>query len=453
MYIVIAGAGLLGGHIAETMAGEGHDVVVIEQSEAQSESISRQLDVKTIQGGAVSPSVLEQAEVKKADIVIATTSSDEANIVVCFLAKQMGAKRTVARVRNQEYSGYVVVPTGTPTKTRRVFRPKNLGIDLIINPEIVAAEEIRRILSSLYLAPVDEFADGRLYLTEFKIMKKDSLNRSINQVEFPRPCAIAVVSRGSETFIPDENEVLQQDDRVYVLARKEDMDEIGSVFSLPKGKAKSAVIIGGGRVGFHIARRLEEMGVEVKIIERNMRRCWEISQRLKAVVINGEGSDYNLLVQERIAAADAFVASTDRSELNILLALLGKNFGIKRVLTIVDKPGYVPLAETVGIDIAISPLQLTAAKITRLARIAEVVSISRLAGDQVEINEYIVGTSSKIIDKRLSEISMSESSKILALISEGEIYFSDSNRAIQAQDHVIISCATLASTSVEKLFY
>ncbi len=453
MYIVIAGAGLLGGHIAETMAQEGHDVVVIEQSEAKSETLSRQLDVKTIHGGAVSPSVLEQAEVKKADIVIATTASDEANIVVCFLAKQMGAKRTVARVRNPEYSGYVVMPTEAPTKARRVFRPKNLGIDLIINPEIVAAEEIRRTLSSLYLTPVDDFAEGNISLAEFKVTKKTVVNTPIDQIEFPKPCSIAAITRASETFIPKKDDILQQDDRIYIVAHKGDIDEIGALFSPPRGKANSAVIIGGGRVGFHIARRLEEMGVEIKIIEQNMRRCWEISQRLKAVVVNGEGSDYNLLVQERVAAADAFIATTDRSELNILLALLGKSFGIERVLTIVDKPGYVPLAETVGIDIAISPLQLTAAKITRLARIAEVVYVSRLAGEQMEVNEYIVADNAKIAEKRISEVRLPENSKLLAFVSEGEIYYPGSNRTIGAQDHVIVACMTSASPSVEKLFY
>ncbi|MFC1950897.1 Trk system potassium transporter TrkA [Chloroflexota bacterium] len=453
MYIVIAGAGLLGSHIAETMAEEGHDVVVIEQSETQKESISRRLDVKTIHGGAVSPSVLEEAEVRKADIVIASTASDEANIVVCFLAKQMGAKRTVARVRNPEYSGYVVIPTDAPMKARRVFRPKNLGIDLIISPEIIAAEEIRRTLSSLYLTPRDEFADGEVYLTEFKVTKNETLNKHIQDIEFPKQCSIAAISRSGETFIPKQDESLQKDDRIYLVARKDDMDELGDLFSPPKGKTHSAVIIGGGRVGFHIAQRLEETGVEVKIIEQDMRRCWEISQKLKAVVVNGEGSDYNLLLQERVAAADAFIATTERSELNILLALLGKSLGIKRVLTLVDKPGYVPLAETVGIDIAISPLQLTAAKITRLARIAEVVSVSRLAGAQVEVNEYIVGDNARIIDKRFSEVRLPENCKVLAFVSDGDTYFPDNARTVKAQDHVIISCMTSASMAIEKMFY
>lgn len=453
MYIVVAGAGLLGSHIAQTMAEEGHDVVVIEQSEVQKETISRQLDVKTIQGGAVSPSVLEEAEVRRADIVIATTNSDEANIVICFLAKQMGAKRTVARVRNQEYSGYVILPTDAPTKARKVFRPKNLGIDLIVNPEIVAADEIRRILSSLYLSPMDEFAGGDIHLTEFKATKEDILNKPIKDIDFPKPCSIAVVSRGTETMIPGSGDTLEQGDRVYLIASKDDMDELGALFAQPKGKANSAVIIGGGRVGFHIAQQLEDIGVQVKIIEQNMRRCWEISQKLKAVVVHGEGSDYDLLVQERVAAADAFVATTDRAELNILLGLLGKSLGIKRVLTIVDKPGYVPLAETVGIDIAISPLQLAAGKIARLARLAEVVSVSRLASGQVEIIEYVAGENSPVTEKPLSELHLPNSSKILAFISDGAVSFPSSDSVVKPGDHVIIACHTSQSPAVEKLFY
>jgi len=453
VYIVIAGAGLLGSHIAQIMSAEGHDVVVIEQSEVQKDTISRQLDVKTIQGGAVSPSVLEQAEVRRADLVIATTNSDEANIVVCFLAKQMGAKRTVARVRNQEYSGYVIVPTDAPTKARKVFRPKNLGIDLIINPEIVAADEIRRILSSLYVSPMDDFADGNIQLTEFKATKQDLLDIPINDINFPKPCSIAVISRGRETIIPKENDTVKEGDRIYLVASKDDMDELGALFTQPKGKAHSAVIIGGGRVGFHIARQLEEIGVQVKIIEQNMRRCWEISQKLKAVVVHGEGSDYDLLVQEQVASADAFISTTDRAELNILLGLLGKSLGIKRVLTMVDKPGYVPLAETVGIDIAISPLQLTAAKIVRLARLAEVASISRLASEQVDIIEYVVGENAPIIGKPFGKTHLPTGSKLLAYIREGSIRFRQDESPVKTGDHVIIACRTSANPVVEKLFY
>ena len=453
MYIVVAGAGLLGSHIAQTMSEAGHDVVVIEQSEVQKETISRQLDVKTIQGGAVSPSVLEEAEVKRADIVIATTSSDEANIVVCFLAKQMGAKRTVARVRNQEYSGYVIVPADAPTKTRKVFRPKNLGIDLIINPEIVAADEIRRILSSLYVTPMEEFAEGNIHLTEFKATKEDILNKTIKDIDFPKPCSIAAIGRGAETIIPKETDTIKEGDRVFLVASKDDMDQLGALFAQPKGKANSAVIIGGGRVGFHIARQLEEIGVQVKIIEQNMRRCWEISQRLKAVVVHGEGSDYDLLVQERVASADAFISTTDRAELNILLGLLGKSLGIKRVLTIVDKPGYVPLAETVGIDIAISPLQLSAGKIARLARLAEVVSVSRLAGGQIEINEYVVSENAAIINKPFGQLHLPNGSKLLAYTSEGNVYFPQNDSTVKARDHVITACHTSVSPVVEKLFY
>jgi trk system potassium uptake protein len=453
VYIVIAGAGLLGGHIASTMAGEGHDVVVIEQSELQTETLSAQLDIKIIRGGAVSPSVLEEAEVKKADMVIASTNSDEANIVICFLSKQMGAKRTVARVRNPEYSGYLILPTQSPNKARRVFRPKNLGIDLIVNPEIVAANEIRRILSSLYLTPMDEFAEGQIQLTEFKATKGDILDKPINQIDFPKPCSIAVITRGTETMIPKAEDVILQGDRVYILASKNDMDELGSVFTQAKGKASSAVIIGGGRVGFHIAQRLEQIGVQVKIIEKSRRRCFEIAQRLKAVVVQGEGSDYNFLVEERVASADALVATTERSELNILLGLLGKNLGIKRILTLVDRPSYIPLAETVGIDIALSPLQLAAGKIVRLARVAEVISVSRLAGERVEIVEYVVGENAPIANKPLSELQLPNGSKILAFTRDGAISFPQADSIIKASDHAIIACQTALSSVVEKLFY
>jgi len=453
VYIVIVGAGLLGFHIASLMAGEGHDVVIVEQSEATIETIHRQLDVKTILGGAVSPSVLDEAGVRNADIVIATTNNDEANVVVCFLAKQMGALRTVARVRNPEYSGYLIAPAKSPTVARRVVRPKSLGIDLIVNPEIVAAEEIERILSSLYVAPTEKFAEGRVQLTEFRADKEAVLDKPLRDIGFPQPCVVAAIVRAAETMMPSRNHVIKRGDRVYIVASKEDMDELGALFVQPRGKASSAVIVGGGRVGFHIAQRLEEGGVRVKIIEQSMRRCREISQRLKqTVVVQGEGSDYDTLVQEGVASADAFVAATERDELNILLGLLGKNLGISRILALVDKPGYISMAEAIGIDVAISPLQLTASRIARLSRLAEVVSVSLLAGEQVEAIELVAGETAAIANKPLGQVQLPAGAIVGPFIHEDIVFIPQSDSVIQPGDHVVMVCRTSVSPAVEKLF-
>lgn len=453
MYIVIAGAGVLGSYIAQTMTEEGYGVAIIEQSEAQKVTIARKLDVKIIQGGAVSPSTLEEAEVKRADVVVATTNSDEANIFICFLAKQMGAKRTVARVRSQEYSGYVIMPTDAPTTTRRVFRPKNLGIDLIVNPEIVAADEIRRILSSLYVTPMDEFAEGNIHLTEFKVTKEGVFGKPIKEIAFPKPCSIAAIKRGEEAIIPGDSDTLNQGDRIYLIASKDHMDELGALFAQPTGKAHSAVIIGGGRIGFSIAQKLEEMNVQVKIIEQDERQCWAISQKLKAVVVQGEGSDYELLKEERVESADAFIAATDHAELNILSGLLGKRLGIKHVLTVVDKPEYIPVAEAVGIDIVISPLQLSAGKIARQARLAEVASVSRLASEKMEINEYVVGENAPIIGKPLKKTDLPNGSKLLTYISDNNIRFHQGDNPVKAGDHVIIVCPISTISDTDRLFY
>ncbi len=339
MYIIIAGGGIVGFHIASLLTEEKQEVVVVEQSEEALENIRRQLDIKTVLGNAATPKVLREAEAHRADLTIAVTNSDETNMLTCFIAKELGAGTTAARIRNPEYSGYFVTSGKSPSAPRKVIRPKSLGIDVFINPEVEAAKEIMSILSSFYSTPIESFANGLIQIREFRVEKGTIVDKPLGDITFPKPCVVAAIIRAGEIIMPNAGEVIKQDDRIYLVASREFMDELGERFAQPQRPAKSVVIMGGGRVGFLVAEGLQRRGVLVKIIEETIGRCQEVAAKLERVaVVQGDGTDRDFLIEQGVPSADAFVATTESDELNILCGLLAKNLGVSRSLILVNKP-------------------------------------------------------------------------------------------------------------------
>ncbi|MBN1862707.1 MAG: NAD-binding protein, partial [Dehalococcoidales bacterium] len=290
MYVVIAGAGVVGFHIASLLVKENHEVAVVEQSEEALENVSRQLDVKTILGDTAVPRILKEADTHRADLVIAVTDSDETNMITCFMAKELGARMTVARVRNPEYSGYFVTTASSPSAPRKVIRPKTFGVDFFINPVAEAAREIVTILSSFYPTPVESFADGLVQIREFRAEKETLTDKPVGTITFPKPCLVVAMLRAEGIFIPPAEEVIQPGDRVYLIASREHMDEIGRMFAEPQRPARSVVVLGGGRVGVLVAEGLQQEGISVKIIEKSLSRCQEIASKLEGVsLVQGDG--------------------------------------------------------------------------------------------------------------------------------------------------------------------
>ena len=453
MYIVIAGAGIIGFHMASLLAGEGQEVAIVEESEEVIESIQRQLDVRTILGGAATPRVLREAEVQRADLFIATTLNDETNMISCFMAKEMGAKITIARVRNPEYSGYFTIPAKSPHMPRKVVRPKNLGIDLFVNPELEAAREITSVLSSLYPSPSEEFADGRVQIREFKVEQESMLNKPLRELVFPCPCVVATIVRPEGTIVPSGNELIKQGDHIHILASKEAMDEVAVMFGLPQRPAKNVVILGGGLIGFRVAEELEKRQVLVKLIESNLNRCQEIATRLEhTVVVHGEGTDRDFLIEERIPSADAFVAASESDEINILCGLLAKNLGVSRSLVLVNKPEYISLAESVGIDTAISPLLLTSRKIARFALHGGVVSTALLGGKQVQAIEFVASPTAHIVERKVKEAGLPKEAIAGAITHNDTVIIPPNDSVVRPGDHLIIISPLSAIPAIEKLF-
>jgi len=453
MYIIIGGAGVVGFHIASLLAEEGHEVVVVEQSEEVLENVRRQLDVKTLLGNAATPKALREAEAQRADLVIAVTNSDETNVLTCFLAKESGAGTAAARVRNPEYSGYFITPSESPLAPRRIIRMKSLGVDIFINPEFEAAKEITSLLSSFYLTPVENFADGRVQIREFGVVGGAVVNKALGEIAFPKPCVVAAIIRAGGIIMPSAAEVIKQGDRLYLVASREFMDELGEMFAQPQRPAKSVVIFGGGYAGFLVAERLQRQGILVKVIEENISRCQELAARLEqATVLQGDGTDYDFLIEQGVPSADAFVATTENDERNILCALLAKNLGVPRSLVVVNRPGYIHLAEAVGVSVAASPPLLTARKIAHFVLHGGAISAAFIGGKQLQVVEFVASQTAHVAQRKITEAGLPKEAIVGAIIHNDMVVIPPYDSVVQPGDHVIIISPLSVTPAVEKLF-
>ena len=453
MYIIIVGGGVVGFHIASLLAEEEQEVVVVEQSEETLENIRRQLDIKTILGNAATPRILREAETHRADLFIAVTNNDETNMLTCFIAKELGASTTAARIRNSEYSGYFVAAGDSPTASRKVIRPKSLGIDVFINPEVEAAKEIMSILSSFYSTPIASFANGLVQIREFRVEKGAIVNKPLGEITFPKPCVVAAISRAGGVIMPNADELVKQDDHIYLVAPREFMDELGERFAQPQRPAKSVVILGGGRVGFLVAEGLQGHGVSVKVIEEDINRCQEVAAKLEgATVVQGDGTDRDFLIEQGIPSADAFVATPENDELNILCGLLAKNLGVSRSLILVNKLGYIPLAEAVGVDVAASPALLTARKITHFVLHGGAVSAALLGGKQLQAVEFVTSPTAHVVQRKITEAGLPKEAIVGAITHNDRVIIPPDDSVVQPGNHVIIISPLSITPSVEKLF-
>ncbi len=453
MYIIVAGSGTVGFHIASLLAEAKHEVTVIESSEEVVDGIRRQIDVKTISGNAATPRVLREAEVNRANLVVAVTSNDETNMLICFLAKELGAMMTVARVRNPDYSGYFVTAAKSPSAARKVIRPKTLGINLIINPEVEIADEIMGILSSLYPTPMESFADGRVQIREFRVGHEALADKPLDNISFPQPCVIAAISRAGKSFVPGTDEIIKNGDHIYLVAEREYMDDFGEMFTPPQHPVRSVAVFGAGHVGTLVAEGLEKHGLSIKVIDDNTVRCQEIAARLeRATVLQGDATDPDFLIEQGIPSADAFVATTESDELNILCSLLARHLGVPRTIITTNKPGFVPLAEAIGVDVAVSPLLQVASRITHFVLHGGAISAPFIGGKDLQAIEFVTSATASIVQRSIAEVALPKEVAVAAIARDDRVIIPPGDTIIHPGDHIIIISAISATPAVERLF-
>ncbi|MDD4923955.1 MAG: Trk system potassium transporter TrkA [Dehalococcoidales bacterium] len=453
MYIIIAGGGIIGSHIASLLVQEGYEVTVLEQSETALKKLQGQLDIKTIRGNAATPKTLKEAEIERADLVLAVTNSDETNMITCFMAKEMGVATTAARIRNIEYSGYFVAPAKSPTSPRKIVRPKSLGIDVFINPEVEAAREIMEILAGFYSTPVDNFANGLVQIREFKIESEPLAGTRLGALTLPKQSMIVTAVHQGEITAPDKDFILNEGDSLHIAVSAENMDELGKIFIQSKRPAKRVVILGGSSVGVLTASGLQKRGIKVKIIEQDPVRCQELASQLEKVdILQGDGTDRAFLLEQGVSSADAFVATSENEEINILSALLAKTLGVQRVMVVVNKPGYIPLAEAIGIDIAAVPTILAANKIIRFVLRGGVISASLIEGQQLEAIEFVTSAQALIANKNIAEAGFPREATVVAIVHNETIFIPPEDKIIKPGDHVVIVTPPESVQTIEKLF-
>lgn len=435
MKIVIVGNGKLGSTLSEQLVQENHELTIIDTQSAVLEAALSSMDVRIVQGNGASYEIQMEAGVPKADLLLALTASDELNMLCCIVAKKLGAKYTIARVRNPEYS-----------KQSQLLRDE-LGLSMVINPDRITAEEIVRNLRYSSAINLELFARGRTELIELKIGKQSPFaGKTLSQLGAstkPR-FLICAVQRGGEVYIPTGNFRLEADDYIHVTATPENMLELFRYLDMPLHKFKNAMIIGGGRITIYLTRQLIEMGVHVTIIEKDEHRCQTLCEYLpKAMVINGDGTDIDLLQEEGIAHTDLLLALTGIDEQNIIISMYAQHAGKMRVMTKIDHIKFPDLLHLTGIDSVISPVHTTATQIIRFVRATAnslesgIETLHKLVGGRVEAMEFIVRQPTEYLDKKLRDLPIKPDVLIPSVIRGGISIIPNGDTTIQLHDHVV----------------
>ncbi len=438
MKIVIVGNGKVGFSLAEQLVREKYDVIIVDMREDTLRRAADALDIMSVKGNGISAATLIEAGVPDADLLVAATNSDEINMVCCLTAKHLGAKYTIARIRNPEYN------TGLSDLKR------NMGIDMVINPENATAVEISRLLRFPPAANIETFCRGRVELIGFRLLEEDFLvNRPLHalsdQVKQLSLLFCAVERPGGEVVIPNGSFVPQAGDKLYLIGRPSSLDQFFRLLGRYSPKVKSVFIVGGGKISLYLSDVLEKMKMRVKIVEIQEERCRFISERLPhTTVICGDGTDQELLESERLTASDAFVALTDRDEDNLILSLYAMQKGVQKVVTKSNRQNYAGIAQTIGLDSVISPKLITAAQILQVVRGMQnsqgsvMNTLYRIADGSAEAMEFTASANTRHLGVPLRDLHLRKGILIAVLARGGDIIIPEGSSSIQEGDSVIL---------------
>ncbi|MCF8010612.1 MAG: Trk system potassium transporter TrkA [Clostridiales bacterium] len=442
MKVAIIGAGKVGTEIAGKLSEEGHDIVVIDHKEAQLQKIEEKFDCLTIKGKGPSSSILKSPTVADSQLLVSVTDSDEVNMISCMTAKRIGISRTIARIRDPEYHQELVISK------------KDLGIDLVINPEWAAAEEINRLLSIALPIHAEPLARGKVQLVDFTVDENSTTfaRKRLSQLELPPSCLVVAISRGGNMIIPGGPDIILPGDIVYIMGLPENINKLCIKSKKKKQKIQKVMILGGGRIGYYLAKRLCSRGMNVKIIEQDPGKCSELAERLPtALVIEGDGSDLEILKKEGIKETDAFIAVTGLDEENLLISLLSKQLGAKRVVAKISRSGYAPLVERLGVDSAISPRLITVGEILRFIRGGRLLSLVLLLNEKAEVIELMVQPQSKIVGRYLKKSNLPKRTIIGSIIRNGKTIIPKGSDMILEGDRLVIFTMDQNIKAIENL--
>lgn len=436
MKIIIVGCGNVGVTLTEQLSKENHDVVVVDVREKIVETVSNTYDVLGIVGNCTSFNVLSDAGVDEADLLIAVTGHDELNLLCCLIAKKAGGCNTIARVSNPIYSNEIG------------FIKEELGISMIINPQQAAAREMAQILKFPSALKVDTFAKSRAELVNYKIEEGNPLcNTQLKNLngKIYNELLIATVERDDEIIIPDGNFELKAKDIISIIGTSANMIEFFKKIGVPTSAAKNVLIVGGGRTTIYLAKQLIAMGIKVKIIEKEQEACEKLVEMLpKALVINGDATDKELLLEEGLKETEAFITNTDFDEENVMLSLYAKSINDAKVITKIHRIAYDEIIDKLDVGSLIYPKYITAETIIKYVRAmknsmgSNIETLYRINDNRVEAMEFIIKEDSTVIDIPLQDLKLKENVLIGCISRHGQVYIPNGQSRIHAGDRIIV---------------
>lgn len=445
MRIIIAGAGEVGFHLAKLLAREAKDIIIIDNDQDRLDLASQSLDVGTVKGHSSSYQTLLEANVRKADLLISVTSMEENNLITCILAKKFGVKKTIARVQNVEF-----------IFNKEILDLSELGIDEIISPESLAAKEIKRLLKEVAITDTFDFDEGKLSLLGVLIDDKSELvGKTLKEAIHLNPdqnfITVAIL-RGKNTIIPKGDTRFRAGDHVYFIAQPDGIEKVITLSGKKHGEIKNIMIIGGSKVGYHAAKRLSR-DYNVKLVEQNKEKCFELADQLPDVmIINGDARDVELMEEEGIRDMDAFIAVTGNSETNIISCLMAKNRKVKKTIALVENIDYIHLSQSIGVDTMINKKLIAANFIFRYIREGSVISLTSIHGSDAEILEFNVPVGSKITKKEIRDLKFPKDAIIGGVIRNEEGFTAMGNFQIRPKDRVVVLCRPESVHDVEAFF-
>lgn len=445
MKIVIAGMGDVGYHLAKELSNESHDIIAIDVNQQRLAHTDSMADIMSINGSATSLSILQQANTDKADLFIAVTSSEEMNIASSILAKKMGAKKTIARIANEEYLSRDVK-----------INFNEIGIDFMIYPEALVVQETVNLIKRTAATDLLEFEGGKLSVMGIRLDKNAPIvHKTLNEVanEYPNvDFRIVAIYRNFRTIIPAGKDKFLPNDQVFVITKPEGIEMILKLAGKENINFNNIMILGGSKIGRGVAKLLPE-SMKVKLIESDEDKAFTLADELPGtLVIHGDGRDIDLLAQEGIIDVDAFVAVTDDAETNIISCLMAKHLGVKKAIALVDKTDYVPLTQTIGLDSLINKKLNAATNILQYIRRGAMLAQTSLEGIDAELFEYEVHENSPVIRKKVKDLDFPKEAIMGGIIRGDESIIVVGDSQILPKDKVVIFSLPSAVKKLEKLF-
>lgn len=445
MKILIAGAGEVGSHLVKMLSNEYHDITIIDDDEKRLDELTAISDVLTIEGDVTSFESLTKGEVQRCDLFMAVGPEENTNILSAVLAKQLGAKKAIARIDNDEY---------LKPNNKEVFI--NMGIDYLFYPEKVAAQEVITLLGHSSTSEYVDFSGGKLSLVVFRLDASSPLvDKSLIEITRDREnleYRTVAISRGGRTIIPRGEDIFEEGDTVYVISGRNSVKEVMEFSGKPNIEVKNLMILGGSRIGRRIARELQNE-INIKLVDYNPEKAYKLAEMLdKTLVIAEDGRKSEVMIEEGLDKMDAFVALTGRAETNILAAMLAQRMGVKKVIAEVENMNYISLAESIGIDTIINKKLITASSIFRFTMNTDVQAIKCLNGCDAEVLEFIVKPGSPATKGKIKHINFPREAIVGGIVRGDKAMIAVGNAEIKAYDRVVVFALPSAIGKVGAFF-